>query len=97
MVSTGLAASQPFEAWFAFDKSSDPRILGYAVPAGTTIRLVLPRPFTPPTDLNRVIPPFVAILMAPLIIAALIWISVWDEMDYRRRLREAIRENRHWR
>lgn len=33
MVSTGLAASQPFEAWFVFDKSSDPRVPGYAIPA----------------------------------------------------------------
>ena len=39
MVSTGLAAKQPFEAWFVFDKSSDPMVPGYAVPAGTTIRL----------------------------------------------------------
>ena len=36
MVSTGLAAKQPFEAWFVFDKSSDPTMQGYAVPAGAT-------------------------------------------------------------
>jgi hypothetical protein len=47
MVSTGLAARQPFEAWFVFDKSSDPAVPGYAVPAGGTIRFTFPRGFTP--------------------------------------------------
>jgi hypothetical protein len=47
MVSTGLAANEPFEAWFAFDKSTDPRVPGYAVPAGATIRFVFPEQFTP--------------------------------------------------
>ena len=47
MVSTGLAAKQPFEAWFVFDKSSDPRMPGYAVPAGTTMRLTFPKQFEP--------------------------------------------------
>ncbi len=47
MVSTGLAANQPFEAWFVFDKSPDPRVPGYAVPAGTTMRLTFPKEFTP--------------------------------------------------
>jgi hypothetical protein len=51
MVSTGLAASQPFEAWFVFDKSSDPRVPGYAIPAGATIRFVFPKEFTPQNDL----------------------------------------------
>ena len=49
MVSTGLAAKQPFEAWFVFDKSSDPTVPGYAVPAGTTIRFTFPKAFTPRT------------------------------------------------
>jgi hypothetical protein len=47
MVSTGLAANQPFEAWFVLDKSSDPRMPGYAIPAGATIRFVFPKEFTP--------------------------------------------------
>ncbi len=46
MVSTGLAANQPFEAWFVFDKSLDPRVPGYAVPAGTEMRLTFPKEFT---------------------------------------------------
>ena len=51
MVSTGLAAKQPFEAWFVFDKSSDPKVPGYAVPAGATICFVFPQDFTPQSDL----------------------------------------------
>jgi hypothetical protein len=47
MVSTGLAARQPFEAWFVFDKSSDPTVPGYVVPAGATIRFTFPKAFTP--------------------------------------------------
>jgi hypothetical protein len=47
MVSTGLAAQNPFEAWFVFDKSSDPRVPGYAIPAGATIRFTFPEGFTP--------------------------------------------------
>ena len=47
MVSTGLAAKQPFEAWFVFDKSPDPRVPGYAVPAGATVRFTFPKEFTP--------------------------------------------------
>jgi hypothetical protein len=47
MVSTGLAAGQPFEAWFVFDKSSDPAVPGHGVPAGTTIRFTFPKEFTP--------------------------------------------------
>ena len=47
MISTGLAAKQPFEAWFVFDKSPDPTVPGYAVPAGTTMRLTFPKEFTP--------------------------------------------------
>jgi hypothetical protein len=49
MVSTGLAAKQPFEAWFVLDKSSDPSVPGYAVPAGATVRFVFPKEFTPLT------------------------------------------------
>jgi hypothetical protein len=47
MVSTGLAARHPFEAWFVFDKSPDPTVPGYAIPAGTTIRFTFPKAFTP--------------------------------------------------
>jgi hypothetical protein len=47
MVSTGLAARQPFEAWFVFDRSSDPTVAGYSVPAGATVRLTFPKEFTP--------------------------------------------------
>lgn len=47
MVSTGLAAMQPFGAWFVFDKSSDPTLPGYSVPAGATVRLTFPKEFTP--------------------------------------------------
>jgi hypothetical protein len=50
MVSTGLAAKHPFEAWFVFDKSADPRVPGYAVPSGTKVRLTFPKEFTPLTD-----------------------------------------------
>ena len=46
MDSTGLAARRPFEAWFVFDKSSDPNVPGYAVPAGATIRVTFPKSFT---------------------------------------------------
>jgi hypothetical protein len=46
MVSDGLAARQPFEAWFVFDKSSDPNVPGYAVPAGAMIRFTFPKAFT---------------------------------------------------
>jgi hypothetical protein len=47
MVSTGLAAKEPFEAWFVFDKSLDPTVPGYAVLAGTTVRFTFPKEFTP--------------------------------------------------
>lgn len=47
MVSTGLAAHHSFEAWFNFDKSTDPRVPGYAVPAGATIRFTFPGVFAP--------------------------------------------------
>lgn len=47
MVSTGLAASHPFEAWFVFDKSADPTVPGYAIPAGASIRFTFPKRFTP--------------------------------------------------
>jgi hypothetical protein len=50
MVSTGLAAKEPFEAWFVFDKSLDPTVPGYAVPAGATIRFVFPKEFMPQGD-----------------------------------------------
>lgn len=52
MVSTGLAAKQPFEAWVVFDRSADPAVPGYAVPAGATMRLTFPKEFTP-----SVVPP----------------------------------------
>ncbi len=47
MTATGLAAEYPFEAWFVLDKSADPSVPGYEVPAGTTIRVTFPREFTP--------------------------------------------------
>ena len=47
MVSTGLAARNYFEAWFVFDKSPDPTVPGYAIPAGATVRFTFPKSFTP--------------------------------------------------
>src|SRR5512143_3511934 len=47
MVSAGLAVRQPFEAWFVLDKSLDPAVPGYEVPAGATIRFTFPEQFTP--------------------------------------------------
>jgi len=51
MVSTGLAAHQPFEAWFVFNKSFDPTVAGYEIPAGAIIRFTFPEQFTPQTGL----------------------------------------------
>ena len=51
MVATGLAAGQPFEAWFDFDQSFDPMVPGYAMPAGATVRFTFPAAFTPSADL----------------------------------------------
>ena len=51
MVSTGLAAHQPFEAWFVFNKSFDPTVSGYEIPAGAIIRFTFPEQFTPQTGL----------------------------------------------
>lgn len=53
MVSTGLAAGKPLDAWFVFDKSVDPQVPGYALPAGATIRFVFPAQFTPKKDLMQ--------------------------------------------
>jgi hypothetical protein len=47
MVSTDLAAKEPFEAWFIFDKSVDPAVPGYAVPVGATVRFTFPKEFMP--------------------------------------------------
>ena len=47
MVGTGLAARNPFEAWLVLDKSSDPTVPGYEVPAGATVRITFPKAFTP--------------------------------------------------
>lgn len=47
MTCEGLAAGYPFEAWLVFDKSSDPRVPGYSIPAGATLRLTFPQQFTP--------------------------------------------------
>ncbi len=47
MTSDGLAAGYPFEAWVVFDKSSDPTVPGYALPAGATFRFTFPQAFTP--------------------------------------------------
>ena len=50
MVSTGLAVKQPFEAWFVLDKSADPTVPGYALPAGATVRLAFLSEFVPIGD-----------------------------------------------
>jgi hypothetical protein len=47
MISTGLAARHPFEVWFVLDKSSDPQVPGYSVPADAAIRFTFPKSFTP--------------------------------------------------
>jgi hypothetical protein len=47
MVGTGLAAGHSFECWLVLDKSSDPTVPGYAVPAGATFRITFPKAFTP--------------------------------------------------
>ena len=51
MISTGLAANKPFESWFVFDKSFDPQVLGYEMPAGGKIRFTFPTQFSPEKDL----------------------------------------------
>lgn len=50
MTSYGLAAGYPFEGWVVFDKSPDPAVPGYALPAGATFRFTFPREFTPQPD-----------------------------------------------
>jgi Cu/Ag efflux protein CusF len=47
MVSGGLAAGQPFEAWIVLDKPLEPNAHGYSLPAGATIRFTFARAFTP--------------------------------------------------
>ena len=47
MIATGLAAHHPFEAWLWFDKSRDPAVPGYEIPAGATMRITFPRAFVP--------------------------------------------------
>jgi hypothetical protein len=47
MVSNGLAAGQPFEAWIILDKSLEPSTPGYALPAGATMRFRFPKAFNP--------------------------------------------------
>jgi hypothetical protein len=47
MTSDGLAAGYPFEAWVVFDKSPDPTVPGYSLPAGATFRFIFPEAFTP--------------------------------------------------
>jgi len=47
MTSYGLAAGYPFEGWVVFDKSPDPAVPGYALPAGATFRFTFPQEFTP--------------------------------------------------
>jgi hypothetical protein len=47
MTSDGLAAGYPFEAWVVFDKSPDPTVPGYSLPAGATFRFSFPQAFTP--------------------------------------------------
>jgi hypothetical protein len=52
MVSNGLAAGQPFEAWIVLDKSSDPTQPGYTLPAGATIRFKFAKAFTPRAEIG---------------------------------------------
>ena len=52
MVSDGLAAGQPFEAWVVFDKSTDPAVPGYALPAGATFRFTFSDAFTPQSKVH---------------------------------------------
>lgn len=47
MVSTGLAAGQPFESWIVLDKPLDPNERGYAIPAGATMRFTFSQAFSP--------------------------------------------------
>ena len=47
MVSTGLAAGQPHESWFVFDKWSNPNVPGHAIPAEAKIKFTFPDNFTP--------------------------------------------------
>ncbi|HVC11561.1 MAG TPA: hypothetical protein VNE59_07995 [Burkholderiales bacterium] len=47
MVATGLAARHAFEAWFWLDKTRDPQVPGYVVPAGATMRVTFPKAFVP--------------------------------------------------
>jgi hypothetical protein len=47
MTATGLAAEHPFDAWFVLDKSADPSVPGYEVPAGATIRVTFPKQSLP--------------------------------------------------
>jgi hypothetical protein len=47
MTSEGLAAGRPFEAWVLLDRSMNPTVAGYALPAGATIRVTFPPAFTP--------------------------------------------------
>lgn len=47
MVATGLAARRPFEAWLWLNRSRDPAVPGYAIPAGATIRITFPKGFRP--------------------------------------------------
>ena len=47
MSSHGLSAGEPFEAWIVFDRSLNPVVAGYDLPAGATFRFVFPPAFTP--------------------------------------------------
>jgi len=50
MTAEGLAAGNPFEAWFVLDVSLNPAVPGYALPAGATFRFTFPAAFTPQPD-----------------------------------------------
>lgn len=52
MVSNGLAAGQPFEAWIMLDKPVDPAKPGYALPAGATMRFKFAKAFNPRPELR---------------------------------------------
>jgi hypothetical protein len=47
MSSDGLAAGLPFESWVVFDMSSNPTVLGLALPAGATFRFTFSAEFSP--------------------------------------------------
>ena len=49
MSGEGLAVGHPFEAWVVLDKSTDPSVAGYALPADAVFRFTFSPAFTPQT------------------------------------------------